>query len=128
MQTTAAPEQPEVICPVTYSVRSGVTERRTHVRLPRPPARKTLRFRNMVFHVSRDTGGEMWPYDQVGITVRLPGVALPLATSSFTLPDFRTQRLVNQLDPDGFTGSQAVYHDDPGPLGLSVVRYFCRVG
>ena len=63
---------------------------------------------------------------QVGVTVRVPGVALPLATSSFTLPDFRRRRLVNQLDPDGFTGLQIVYYHAPGRLELSSVRYFCR--
>ena len=70
----------------------------------------------------------MSPRDQVGVSVRLRGVVLPLATSSFTLPDFRTRRLVNQLDPDGFTGLQSVYYEDPGRLGLSVVRFYCRVG
>ena len=33
-----------------------------------------------------------------------------LATSYIPLPDYRTERLVNQLDEYGFTGLQSVSH------------------
>ena len=52
-----------------------------------------------------------------------PGI--PLATSSFSLPDYRTEPVVNQLEPYGFTGLQGVYYRGKS-AAIAAVRYFCR--
>ena len=55
---------------------------------------------------------------------------MPLGGSSFELPDYRKQSLVNQFTQwpgEGFSGRHAVYYEKPGPLGLSRLVYYCWV-